>query len=227
MKRRAFVSGAAGLTGWFVTGPTTSWAFSADDKRLQNRLELWANYARRTKNLLARVTTTRETSLLDEPLVVTGNLIFAAPDTLVLRDDGLKGSTTLIEGDRVRIVPHGAEALPGPELHPTREPAVAWLADRLLRVFAPADPQTLIEDIRHRVPKGRGYRLELMPARGSAVRQWIRSVTLHLDPVAGAVTQLLIAEAAGDRMKLQLTDHRQNVPDEDLQAALERATEGL
>jgi hypothetical protein len=81
----------------------------AAGKLLQNRTELWANYAKRTKNLMARLTTTRETSLLDEPLVVTGALVFESPRTLVLRDDGLTGSTTFIDPDRVVVAPNQSE----------------------------------------------------------------------------------------------------------------------
>lgn len=219
MKRRHFVR--AGAVSLLL--PRLGHGSPADDKRLQNRLELWANYARRTKNLMARVTTTRESSLLDEPLVVTGTLLFRAPDTLVLQDDGLRGSTTIVEGTDARILMQGEKAMAGPGLERADEPAVAWLADRLLRTFAPGDPQRLIEGARTNVPKGKGYRLDLMPPRGSSVRQWIRSITVHLDPVAGGVTQILIAEAAGDRVHLRITDHRQNVPTEDLEAALERA----
>jgi hypothetical protein len=195
----------------------------AAGKLLQNRTELWANYAKRTKNLMARLTTTRETSLLDEPLVVTGALVFEAPHTLVLRDDGLTGSTTFVDPDRVVVAPNQSELPRGPALDPARMPAARWLGDRLLAMFAPGEPDALIADARVNVPKGKGYRIEVLPPRGSAARQVIRSITLHLDPVAGAVTQLLIAEAQGDRLLLQITDHRQNVDDADVQRVIASA----
>ncbi|MBK6920272.1 MAG: outer membrane lipoprotein carrier protein LolA [Deltaproteobacteria bacterium] len=191
------------------------------DKRLQNRLELWANYAKRTRNLIARVTTTRETSLLREPLVVTGQIIFRAPSTFVVRDDGLAGSTTIVDGDELSIVPN--QRVEGTPLRPpiarSENLAAAWLADRLRAAFAPGDGAELIADARTDVPK-RGYRLDILPPRGSVIRRAIRSVTLHLDPVAGAVTQILIAEAQGDRVHMQIADHRQNLPDEDLDALM-------
>ena len=59
-----------------------------------------------------------------------------------------------------------------------------------------------------------------MPARGSVVRKTFRSVTVHLDPVVGTVTQILIAQTEGDRLRLQLSDHRQNVDQADVEAVL-------
>lgn len=192
------------------------------DKRLANRLELWANYAKRTRNLLARVTTTRESALLDAPLVTTGDLIHRGPDLLVLRDDGLAGSTTFVEPRALEILPNQVRE-GGARLVPTIErehaPAAGWLADRLLHLFAAGDGSELVADCRTDVPRG-GFRLDLLPPRASAIRKLVRSVTVHLDPVAGAVTQVLVAEAQGDRLRLQLSDHRQNVVDEDLDAAL-------
>ncbi len=37
-----------------------------------------------------------------------------------------------------------------------------------------------------------------------------------LDPVVGTITQIAVAEAQGDRVVMGLTDHRQNLPDEDI-----------
>jgi hypothetical protein len=185
------------------------------DKRLQNRLELWANYANRTKNLLVRLTSTRETSLLQAPLVVTGQLVFQAPSLLVLRDDGLSGSTTVFDADTMTILANQSHGHAPSVLPRDRLPAAAWLSDRLLALFAPGDGAAIIADSRVEVPKG-GYRLDVLPPRNSQVRKVLRSLSVHLDAVAGAVTELVIAEAQGDRLRLQLADHRQNVPDEDV-----------
>lgn len=227
MRRRECLLGiAAGLFAprAFAGEPLPT---GAEGKLLENRTELWANYAKRTKNLMTRLTTTRETSLLDEPLVVTGALVFRAPDVLVLRDDGLTGSTTYIDADRVAVVPNQSELPRGPELDPERVPAARWLGDRLLAMFAPAEPLALVADARVNVPKGKGYRIELLPPRGSPARQVIRSITVHLDPVAGAVTQALIAEAQGDRLLLQITDHRQNVDEADVERVIASARDLL
>lgn len=197
-----------------------------EQKRLQNRLELWSNYARRTENLLARITTTRETSLLESPLVVTGTLAFEAPSTLVLRDDGLTGSTTRITHETASISPNRSDAPAGSTIERHREPAAAWLADRLLRMFAPGEEEGLIAGARTHVPRGRGYRLELMPPRGSRARKAVRSIGLVLDPVAGAITEITILEAQGDRLHLRLTDHRQNVPAEDIRSVTATSSGG-
>lgn len=189
-----------------------------EDKRLANRLELWANFAKRTRNLVVRTTTTRETSLLREPLVATGTLLFASPDTLVLRDDGLAGSSTIVDARGQRIVPNraGAALL---VIDPIVAPAAAWLGQRLRAAFAPGEGQELIADSRAEAPRG-GHRLELLPPQDSEIRKQLRSLTLHFDAVTGSVIEILIAEVQGDRVRIQLADHRQNVPDADLEAML-------
>jgi hypothetical protein len=222
MIRRSFAHGLAVL---FAVAPRVAFAESADedaeDKRLRNRLELWHNFASRTRTLLVRLSTTRETSLLEAPLVTSGTLVFRAPDLLVLRDDGLQGSTTRIEGERVEVTVN-APGAPAIVVDRAAQPAAAWLADRLRGLFAPGDAGALVAGCRTYVPKGKGYRLELLPPRGSEIRKLVRSVTVHLDPVAGAVTEVLVAEAAGDRIRMQLSDHRQNLPDADIDRALTR-----
>jgi len=219
LSRRAIIAG--GLS----TLAIPSLASAADERLLQNRLELWANYARRTKNVMARVITTRETSLLDEPLVTQGALVFDAPTTLLIRDDGLAGSSTLIEGESVTVLPNQPTLAAPPAVEPALRDAQRWLADLLLRLFAPPPKEeggerTLVEGLRYDVPR-RSFQLELMPARGSVVRKTFRSVTVHLDPVVGTVTQLLIAQTEGDRLRLQLSDHRQNVDQADVDAVLD------
>jgi len=216
LSRRSCLAGG----GLALVGSALARAEDADDKRLQNRLELWANYAKRTNNLLARLTTTRETSLMQSPLVVTGQLVFQAPALLVLRDDGLSGSTTLLDGGTMAILPNQPTGRAGPALPRDRWPAAAWLADRLVALFAPGDGAAIVADSRVEVPRG-GYRLDLLPPRNSEIRKVLRSVTVHLDAVAGAVTEVLIAEAQGDRVRLQLADHRQNVAAEDITRVLD------
>jgi hypothetical protein len=82
LSRRAILIGGSAF--WVAPGIAGA---STNERLLQNRLELWANYARRTKNMMARLITTRETSLLDEPLVSQVSLVFDAPSTLLMRDD--------------------------------------------------------------------------------------------------------------------------------------------
>jgi hypothetical protein len=200
-------------------------ADEAEDKRLQNRLELWANYANRTRNILARITSTRETSLLQAPLVVTGQLVFQAPSLLVLRDDGLSGSTTVFDAGTMTVLSNQSHGRAPSVLPRDRLPAAAWLSDRLIALFAPGDGAAIVADSRVEVPRGGartggGYRLDVLPPRNSQIRKVLRSVTVHLDAVAGAVTEIAIAEAQGDRLRLQIADHRQNVPDEDVERVI-------
>ncbi len=188
-------------------------------RRLQNRLELWANYASRTRNLVARYTLHRRSSLLDAPLYTTGTLVFVSPNRLILRDDGMTGSTTSIVDGAVTVTPGQPGAGGRLELGAGSRPAVDWLQKRLLRIFTPGAPAALIEGCRTHVPRGRGHKLDLMPPQGSAVRKALRSITLTFDPVAGAVIGLHISEAQGDVVELSLTDHRQNVDEAALATA--------
>ena len=61
------------------------------------------------------------------------------------------------------------------------------------------------------VPSGKTPRLNLMPPRDSVARTLIRSMTLTLDQVGGAVVRVEIAESDGSSFVLQISDHRQNV----------------
>ena len=70
-------------------------------------------------------------------------------------------------------------------------------------------------------PSGQTPRLVLMPLRDSAARAVIRSVTLTLDQVSGAVVRLEIAESDGSSFVLGLSDHRQAVEAELLARVLE------
>lgn len=195
---------------------------SPAERRLANRLELWSGYARRTQSLMCRLSTRRETSLLEEPLETTGTLLFRAPDLLVLRDDGRQGSTTIIDGDEIRIVLNGVGRADPSAVVADQRPGAQWLARRLVHMFAPGDGTALVEGSRTHVPKGHGHRLELMPPIGSTTRRQLRSVSMQLDAVVGTITQITIAEAQGDRVILGLSDHRQNLPDEDLDAFLKQ-----
>jgi hypothetical protein len=188
---------------------------------LDNRLELWRTFSRKSENLLARYTSTRKSPLLREELVESGALAFVSPATLVLRDDGVTGSTTRIDPEQLAIVPNDP-SLPRRVLPPRSEaPALRWLADHLLASFAPGDGSALIADARTEVPRGRTPRLMLMPPRDSAARALIRSVTLTFDQVGGAVVRLEIAESDGGLFVLQISDHRQNVTPELLSRVLD------
>jgi hypothetical protein len=232
--RRSLLLAAPALAGTALAGSSLWWPrvassapseASPEERKLANRLELWSTYAKRTHNVMARLSTRRETSLLAEPLETTGTLLFRAPSLLVLRDDGRQGSTTIIDGDQIRIVLNGAGRADPAAVVADHRPAARWLAQRLLHMFAPGDGGALVEGSRTHVPKGHGHRLELMPPIGSTARRQVRSVSIQLDPVVGAITRIVIAEAQGDRVVLGLSDHRQNLPGDDIDAFL-RQLEG-
>lgn len=216
--RRTLLLGASAL------GFSTA-AHAAPDvqaRRRDNRLELWNEYAKRTQNLLARVATTRETPLLDEPLVVTGSLLMIAPATLVFVDDSPTGSTTVIDPTGTRIVHNQPRVPDPPPVARGARPAADWLADRLVRTFAPVGTEALVENCRAQVPKKAGpYRLLLLPPVGSAIRRVVRSYTLDLDPTAGAVTRIAIDEVGGGRITMGIRDHRQNIEPADYAAIIE------
>lgn len=196
---------------------------TADQRRLANRLELWSGYAKRTKNLVARYNSERISSLLQQPLVNSGQLAFVAPATLVLRDDGATGSTT-------RIAPGLVEVRPNDPSLPRRAmldasgstpPALQWLADRMIACFAPGEGEALIAEVRSEVPRGQSPRLVILPRRGSPARVLLRSLTLTLDPVGGSVQRLVIAEADGGEYRLSLVEPQQNVEPEALARVLD------
>lgn len=214
--------GLVGLGGVsLLAGAAPAAGPSRDERRLVARLDLWATFARKSSNLLARYSSTRTSPLLREPLIGSGSLAFVGPATLVLRDDGVTGSTTRIEPRRLAIEPNDP-SLPRRPL-PTRSesPALRWLADHLLASFAPGDGSSLTADARVETPGGRTPRLVLMPPRDSATRTLIRSVTLTLDHVGGAVVRIEIAESDGGSFVLGLADHRQDVEPELLARVLE------
>ena len=213
---------------------TTAPAADPDARRLANRLELWGTFARKSsQNLLARYTSTRTSPLLAEELVGSGALAFVAPGTLVLRDDSATGSTTRIEpsevahvpgdpvGREIAIVPNDPSLPRRAMPPPSRAPALRWLADHLVACFAPGDGAALTADARVEVPRGRSPRLSLMPPRDSPARAMIRSVTLTLDQVGGAVLRVEIAESDGGSFVLAIADHRQNVAADLLARVLE------
>jgi hypothetical protein len=216
MSRRALLissaSGLALLGAALVSraAPPAS-PVSRDQRRLDNRLELWGAFARKSQNLVARYTSTRSSPLLLDDLVGSGSLAFVTPATLVLRDDNVTGSTTRIEPDGLAIIPNDPSLPRRAMPRRTDAPALRWLADHLVASFAPGDGATLIADARVEVPPGSTPRLSLLPPRDSVARTLIRSVTLTFDQVGGAVIRIEIAESDGSKYVLQISDHRQNV----------------
>lgn len=215
--RRAFGLGVLAL-GLSATREALAGPPPVDDPRLAARLELWSGYARKSRNLLARTVSTRTSSLLFEPLVVSGSLAFVEPDTLALRDDDVTGSATLIRHGISTITSNRPDAAAKPL--PSR-PALTWLSDRLVALFAPGDGGRLIADSEARVPKGRKRRLELLPLEGSPARQEIRMVTVELDSVGGHILAITIDEAMGDQLEIMLSDHRQNVEEAQVRRVIE------
>lgn len=200
---------------------------SPAERKLQNRLELWANFARKTENLTVQVQVRRESALLQAPLVTTATAVFRAPDELLLRDNHATGSTTWVHGRTIEILPHTHASILPPPIDTQGDPAAAWLVEHLLALFSPPPSGALrFPNSRVLVPAGRGYRIELAPPRGSLARKLIRTITVHLDPVAGAITQIVIAEAQGDRVTLTLTDHRQNLDPAEIQTSFDTLAGG-
>lgn len=207
-------------------------ALDGEQRRLAARLELHRSYAKRTTNLLARYTSERVSSLLQAPLVNSGQLAFAVGDRLVLRDDGATGSTTIVHAADQRV-----ELRPNDPSLPTRSPlgpggaappALHWLAAHLLACFTPPPPPAsptdggpLLADARSEAPKGAIPRLVILPKRGSPVRLLLRSVTLTLDPVGGGVQRIVIAEADGGEFRLGIVEPQQNVEAEALARVLQ------
>ena len=219
MRRRGFVIGCGvgmvGVTSVFAAPPA-----DVEARRLANRLELWGTFARRTDALVARYEARRESSLLYEPKVSSGALAFVKPATLVFRDDGLLGSVTRVGDGEVTIRPNDGASPQGPPIRPADLPALSWLRDRLIAVFAPGDGTALTANSRASVPRSSTPRLELLPPLDSPERKSLRSLVVTFDPVGGAVVEIDIAEAQGDRFRMWLSDHRQNPSEAELERVL-------
>ncbi len=212
--RRPFLWGLSAIA---ILGSENVSARSNEDlqtRRLNNRIELWSTFARRSKTLVVRYSARRESSLLREPLITTGVLAFAAPSRLVFSDDTNRGSTTSISNDLAVILAANQKGLPqGPAIVPASNPALRWLRDHLVALFAPGDGSALLANARSHAPKGRQPRLELLPPHASPARKVLRSLTVTFDPVGGAILVIDIAEAQGDRIIFRLSDHRQDPED--------------
>lgn len=211
VSRRRVLTLGVGALAWLAAGHGLGAPAGDQDPRVTKILALWATFARESSNLLARYTSTRTSPLLREPLVGSGALAFVAPNRLVLRDDGATGSTTRIEPRAIAITPNDPSLPRRPLPSRAEAPALRWLADHLLACFAPGDGSALIDDARVEVPRGRTKQLRLLPPRDSSARALIRTVTLTLEQVGGAVLSIEIAQSDGGTYKLALADHRQQV----------------
>lgn len=216
--RRALLGLGAAATAWLAL-PGGSEA-AAPRTAIDRRVALWRTFAEGNASLTARVTTTRHSSLFVDgaPRSLPGRMLFVAPDRLVLRDEDPTGSTTVIDGEAMSITANDPRALAGPTLA-RRSPALAWLARHLVAAFAPGDGSALAADARLALPRG-GIALVVLPGVDSPVRRLIRSLTLTLDPDGGAVTQLELLEAQGDRWVLALRELRQGATDAELAGLL-------
>lgn len=219
-RRALLLGGVAGLVGVGVGLGHAAPSGDANQRRLDNRLALWSTFASKSHNLLARYSSTRTSPLLLDELVESGSLAFVEPATLVLRDDGVTGSTTRVEPGGITITPNDP-SLPQRSLPPRHDaPALRWLADHLVASFAPGEGADLTAGARVEVSRRGTPWLRLMPPRDSVARGLIRSVTLTLDQGGGAVVRVEIAESDGSTFVLRISDHRQNVEDEMLARVL-------
>lgn len=220
VSRRALL----GLAAAAAAGPLLpGWAEAAAPRTaIDRRVALWRSFAEGNASLVARVTATRHSSLFVDgaPRSLPGRMLFVAPDRLVLRDDDPVGSTTVIDGEGMSITANDPRAAPGPTLS-RRSPALAWLARHLVAAFAPGDGAALAADARLALPRA-GIALVVLPGVDSPVRRLIRSLTLTLDPDGGAVTEVELLEAQGDRWVLALREHRQGASDAELAGLLGR-----
>ncbi len=178
---------------------------SRAERRLANRVELWAAFADGTRPLAARFELVRHTALLREPFRTSG-AFEATPDGRLrfAAGDG-RGATTILEPEgRVRI------ELPSGDVRTVDDPSARWFAGLLRRLFVPEGEarEDLVAGDRVSVPKGRGMRLEFRPPPSPGERAAIRAVVVHLDPVAGHVARIDVFEASGDRVEIRFVDVR-------------------
>ncbi len=216
--RRSLLRALGGLGALLTCGGATLLpkVALARDRVVRRRLELWRSYAQNTQNLVAELTTTRRSSLyLDgRSQSMPGTLVFIAPARLLLHDDDLAGSTTLIEGDRCTLQANADDPQGIAPLRPS--PALKWLAVHLVGAFAPPpedpDRATALElGARLSRPRGAGIRLTVLPPQNSPARRIYRSMMLSLSPTSGAVERIEIIESAGDSLVLELSATQKNL----------------
>lgn len=175
---------------------------AAPSRAIIKRIEAWRRGG--AAGLTARYRCTRRTSMLWDPLVVHGTLVFTAPDRLELRDDEPTGATTRLAGGVLTIDANDPALPPAP----TPPPATAWLHDHLLALFAARDADALQQGARLSVPRGPGLQLLLSPERGHPAEAVVEHLRVRLDPDTGALLELEWAHPEGDRVTLELSDHR-------------------
>ena len=221
--RRSLLRALGGLGVLLTCGGATLLPKLAQgrDRVVRRRLELWRSYAQHSQNLVAELTTIRRSSLyLDgKSQSMPGTLVFIAPARLLLHDDDLAGSTTLIEGDRCTLLANTDDPKNTAPLRPN--PALNWLATHLVGAFSPPpedpDKATALElDARLSRPRGAGIRLTVLPPQNSPARRIYRSMMLSLSPTSGAVERIEILESAGDSLVLELSAMRKNLDREEL-----------
>lgn len=177
-------------------------ATAAQPRAILKRLEAWERGA--ASGLTARYRCTRRSSMLWEPLVVQGTLTFTAPDVLELRDDEPTGATTRLARGALTITPND------PALAPDRAapPATTWLQDHLLALLAARDRDALLRDARPSIPRGPGLQILLSPERGHPAEAVVDHLRVRLDPEAGTLLEIEWLHVDGDRVTLELSDHR-------------------
>lgn len=194
-----------------ATGPATPAATEPTapplSRAITRRLELWRS-AGTGADLSARYRLTRRSSLLDEPLAVTGSLSFTAPDRLELRDDEATGATTSLIGAALTITANDP-ALPAGPTRAAETAAARWLQTRLLILLAARDPAALRAGTSLRVSYGYGLMgLELSPPAGHPARGEVHDLRVQLDPKSGEILQIVLGETSGDVVTLSLSEHR-------------------
>lgn len=193
---------ACALLALAALAPASALAAPAVPRAVAKRLAAWQKAA--ASGLTARYRLTRRTSMLWEPLVTRGTLTFVAPDRLELRDDEATGATTRLAGGALTITANDP-ALPQP---PPAQPTTTWLQDHLLALFAARDPDALLRDARASVPRGPGLQLELGPPRGHPAQLVVDRLRVRIDEATGAILELELVFVDGDRVTLELGEHR-------------------
>ncbi|MBA3547207.1 MAG: outer membrane lipoprotein carrier protein LolA [Nannocystis sp.] len=183
-------------------GPTHS-------RAVKKRLTLWATPAD-SSGLSARYQLTRSSSMLYEPLKVTGNLTLTAPDRLELRDDELGGATTQLAGEALTMVANDPTLPPSPNPNTRGGPGRRWLRERLFALLLARDAEALLADTVVTVARGAAMQLELTPARNHPARHEVLRLRIQLDPTTGEVLEVVLNEAGGDVVTLTLSGHQRS-----------------
>ena len=185
---------------------SASWAACATTAACLQRIEA---AQRQTRTLTARFVQTKHLSLLDEPLVSTGRLVFKAPDQVLWQVETPQAATVLIRGREVHI-----PNLPERDRQALAMAPVGNMFAELGRLFAGSLQGLEASFAADASDEGDAVRVTLVPRKESWQRAF-RVMTIRFAEPELLARDIQLEDALGDRLQITLSNVVRNgdVPD--------------